>query len=188
MGWTKQIFWSIAIVATVLTAIFLVMTLFDTERDTSGSSKPSNHLWSWLDARIILSFLTVFGWLCVITSYFGWSLLQIVGGSFLMAFVLSAAPKVFTNFLRKPSLSITGDVQAALESTGQVLMPIPPHQNGFGKVQLDFRQAHYELDAITTGQEIPQGIPVRIVDVIDNRILVVEALEEETPPDGGVNK
>jgi hypothetical protein len=67
-------------------------------------------------------------------------------------------------------------MEKALASTGKVLSSIPPHRNGFGKVHLNLREAPFEIDAVTAGQEVPKGTPVRVVDILDDKIVLVEPI------------
>lgn len=178
----QQIFWSVAIVSSVLLVILLVMTLFDTDEEPASNQPPP-----WLDARLILLFFTLLGWFTVIGSYLELPLRQNVLFSVLLSFSLIFIPSLLSVFSNQPDQSnLVSDLKGAILSTGQVLQPIPPHRNGFGKVQLDHRRLPIAMDAVTAGQEIRPGAPVRVVDVIDNRILVVEPLPEEIPPDGGM--
>lgn len=178
----QQIFWSVAIVSSVLLVILLVMTLFDTDEEPASNQPPP-----WLDARLILLFFTLLGWFTVIGSYLELPLRQNVLFSVLLSFSLIFIPSLLSAFSNQPDQSnLVSDLKGAILSTGQVLQPIPPHRNGFGKVQLDHRRLPIAMDAVTAGQEIRPGAPVRVVDVIDNRILVVEPLPEEIPPDGGM--
>lgn len=173
--------------SSVLLVILLVMTLFDTD-DPHGKSKvdASSASLPWLNPRLILFFTTLFGWFSVVAFHFGLSNQQNVLFSGSLSFLLVFLPAILKNFRKSPTFGISVDLKGAVLSTGQVLQPIPPNSNGLGKVQLDHRQTHLEVDAITTGQEIQPGSPVRVVDVIDNRILVVEPLKDDLPPDGGL--
>jgi len=86
-------------------------------------------------------------------------------------------------WLLSPMLSIPSfDLDAARTSTGEVLTSIPPHRNGFGKVHLNLRAAPFEMDAVTAGEELPPGAPIRVVEVIDERVLLVEAIIEREQP------
>lgn len=178
---TQQIFWSVAIVSSVLLVILLVMTLFDTDEEPA-----SNQDAPWLDARLILLFFTLLGWFTVIGSYLELSVRQNMLFSILLSFSLVFIPSLLSGLGKRTHTRPASDLKGAILSTGQVLQPIPPHRNGFGKVQLDYRRLPIAMDAVTAGQEIRPGSPVRVVDVIDNRILVVEPLPEEIPPDGGM--
>jgi hypothetical protein len=68
------------------------------------------------------------------------------------------------------------DFHDAITSTGEVLQYIPPNKDGLGKVHLNLRKAPYELDAVSSGVELSKGMPVRVIDIIDDHILVVEPL------------
>lgn len=179
---TQQIFWSIAIVASVLLAILLVMTLFEAESEAEKTESKSE---VWFDARTILVFVTLFGWFALGGSYLVLSLVPSLLFSAFLAALFAFGFKIIAYFKQRAKAENRFDLQSALESTGQVLLSIPPHRNGFGKVQLEVRQTPCEMDAITAGQELQPGAPVRVIEVIDNRVLLVEPLQNETPPDGG---
>jgi membrane-bound ClpP family serine protease len=61
-----------------------------------------------------------------------------------------------------------------LQSVGEVAEVIPPHRTGCGKIHLNFRTGPYELEAITAGDELPAGSSIKVVDIIDERIVLVE--------------
>jgi membrane-bound ClpP family serine protease len=48
-------------------------------------------------------------------------------------------------------------------------------------VHLNLRKAPYALDAISIGAEIRPGDSVRVVDIVDEHILVVEPLQHIGP-------
>ena len=180
---TQQIFWSIAIVSSVLLVILLVMTLFTTDEERENGKAAAR---PWLDPRFTLLFTTLFGWFTVIGFYLEFPTQQNLLLAFCLGFVLAYTPVILKILRKPPTLELGLDLKGTILSTGQVLQPIPPHRNGLGKVQLDHRKAVLEMDAVTTGQEIQPGQPVRVVDIIDNRILVVEPLQDDLPPDGGL--
>lgn len=167
--------------SSVLLVILLVMTLFDTEEEAGRTAADTR-----FDPRLILLFTTLFGWLAVLGYYLDLPLRENILYPLLLAFFPTFLPAVWRYVRRRPSRDLSSELQGVILETGQVLQPIPPHRNGLGKVQLDFRQRGLAIDAVTTGQEIEPGAPVRVVDIIDNRILVVEPLPEDIPPDGGM--
>ena len=57
------------------------------------------------------------------------------------------------------------------------MVSIPPHRNGFGKVHLNVRGVPNELEAITAGQAIQPGMAVRVIDIIEDEVLVVEPVD-----------
>lgn len=65
------------------------------------------------------------------------------------------------------------------ESVGQVCevyLRIPAARSGSGKVQVSFHGSVQELPAQTEGEAIPSGTKVRVTNVVDRSILLVEKL------------
>lgn len=170
LAWQKQAFWSLAIVATILLVIRLLASLLDTEEETPALS--------WLDSRFILLFFTGLGWSGLLIFHNTYSLINSLIWSVVIGLLLSAAAR----WLYLGRKQRTPPRRGELLITGEVLQPIPPHRNGFGKVQLISRRLPYEIDAITAGQEIPRGTPVRVVEILDDRVILVEAIDHAGYP------
>lgn len=168
----QQIFWSLAIVFSILSCILVLLDLFgfDQEQEQPPNQKKSIRV---LDARTGLILFTSFGWFGVLFSAFNYEWQQSLLFAASGALVLSFLQGLIFGFPWNKEL----DIKRLVESTGQVQKTIPPHRNGVGKVHLDVRKKTYELDALTTGQELPEGAPVRVVDIVDESVLVVEPLE-----------
>lgn len=155
------------------------MSLLGIEMEQEEEDQGNKRRNRFFTPRIILVFFTILGWSAVILSNFDLSFRTsstyavCIGlfGAFLPE-LLSLMDK-HRIFRKTTEINIT----AAIESKGEVLQPIPPFQNGSGKVQLELREFPFELEAVTSGVELLPGAPIRVVDVIDNRVLLVEPLE-----------
>ena len=179
-NWAQQVFWLVAIVSSLLLAILSALSLY--ELSQASGAEPEHRSSRIFTPRTILAFSTAFGWLALALSY------QAVGLPAILLFAIAGGllAAAYTKRLIRFFLSLApgrnlGSEQL-MESTGKVLEPIPPHRNGFGKVHLNLRGAPYELEAITGGGELKPGVPVRIIGVIDGRVLLVEPLEDEGYP------
>lgn len=165
----KQAFWSIAIICTLLLGIFFVLRQFEIYQDRKDAPDPKR----WLNAQQVFLFFSILGWSSAIfmtPANWPW-MLAITGLA-----GISVVWFYHQYFSRKSKTrKKAGDYRTSI---GEVLQPIPSHRNGFGKVHLNLRTAPRELEAITAGQEIPRGTPVRVVDVIDNRVLLVEPIPQ----------
>lgn len=187
----QRIFWSVAIVSSILLFILLFISLFGVEQDGEGKGSAGRRTGRLAEPQTILIAATVFGWVAVLLSYWLSNVQLVLGISAVAALLGALLPWLLSPVLSFPSF----DADTVRTSTGQVLTSIPPHRNGFGKVHLNLRAVPFEMDAVTAGEELPPGAPVRVVEVIDERVLLVEALvdsneqeeagEEETPQDKG---
>ena len=172
----QQIFWSIAIVFSILSFILFLLNLIDFDQDMElekAKSKKNN----FVDARLTLVFLTSLGWLGVLFSGMDLSGKNTLIFAASGALLISLLQGLFFGFPWKKEL----DIKKLVASTGQVHQSIPPHRNGMGKVHLDIRRKVYEVDALTTGRALPEGVPVRVIDIVDEKIVVVEAIDKKSP-------
>jgi hypothetical protein len=68
----------------------------------------------------------------------------------------------------------TLDLKKVVYTNGEVYIPIPANKNGQGKIHIKIRGAIKELDAVTDGDTIPTGTTIRVLEVLNNDILLVE--------------
>ena len=180
LTWAEQLLWVAAVVFTILLSIFLIMEFFNDEQD-HGDTRPKI-----TGARFILTFFTFWAWTSLLAHIWEPGLLISVLDGLPFGILAGLFPYLVLR-LRKPVKKIVPsnrpefNYQEALTSTGQVLQYIPPHQEGLGRVHLNLRKAPYALDAISIGVEIRPGDSVRVVDIVDDHILVVEPLQHIGP-------
>ncbi|MCB0629743.1 MAG: hypothetical protein R2824_28965 [Saprospiraceae bacterium] len=179
LPWEKQAFWSLAIVSSILLGILFLSSLLDEEEEERAAySRPG--FFQWLDSRFVLVFFTAMGWCGLIMVQNDLSLVSSMIWSAAFALVIALLVRwldISGRRLRRKKIPEVGSIL----STGEVLKSIPPHRNGFGKVQIHDRRAHYTIDAITAGREIPRGTSVRVVDVIDGEVILVERIDPQYP-------
>ena len=180
LTWAEQLLWVAAVVFTILLSIFLIMQFFNDEPD-HGDIRPKI-----TGARFILTFFTFWAWTSLLAHIWEPGLLISVLDGLPFGILAALFPYLILR-LRKPVKKIVPsnrpefNYQEALTSTGEVLQYIPPHQEGLGRVHLNLRKAPYALDAISIGAEIRPGDSVRVVDIVNNHILVVEPLQHIGP-------
>ena len=178
-----QLYWSTAIISSMLLVILIALEFIDKDDDEQKEEEKEKRKGFYLDVpRATLVFFSAAGWAGVIGSYILYNPKTI----FILAISIGALgviiPKLISYFFPRFSRFEKFDVKNAIETTGEVLVMIPPHRNGFGKVHLNNSSAPYKLDAITAGKELRPGEPIRVVEVIDERILVVESIESPGKP------
>lgn len=55
-----------------------------------------------------------------------------------------------------------------MNCTGEVYLTIPAAQNGEGKVQIRVQGAVREYDAMTPGEQLGNGTPIRVIRTINS--------------------
>ncbi len=178
-GWWKSlsidlhIFLSISVVFSTLLIILYILSYFKIEAEIDTSADYGRERSKFLSSKFVIAFFTLFGWSGSLLSYL-WDQLSL---TFLYSFIIGAAGALFFRWLSGSSSSKKHfRIEKALSSTGKVLSSIPPHRNGFGKVHLNLSEAPYEIDAVTAGQEVPRGASIRVVEILDEKIVLVEPI------------
>lgn len=185
---TLRFYWGIAIFASVVFIIQTIMSFvgigdmdggdasLDVDLDGTADvdsldDAGSMHL---LSIRNIFYFLLGFGW----TGVSLWHTIPnrivltvvavLVGCAFVALFMLL--------FRQMMKLQHNGafDINDAVGKVCDVYLRIPAEGKGLGKVQISFNGSIQELDARTEGEILPSGSKVRVLRVIDKKVLEVE--------------
>ncbi|HKK73883.1 MAG TPA: NfeD family protein [Saprospiraceae bacterium] len=179
---SEKLLWSVAIVATLLLLILMVMRFLGYDLD---KEHPAESGVAWLDTNSILLFFTFLGWSSILAHLWEDSIvLALLYG--LPIGLLAATAPFLIKAIRK-QLPSKGKVpphfnlEETLSSTGEVLNYIPPHIKGKGKVHLNLRNAPYKLNAVSQYGALSRGVPVRVVAIMDDQTLVVEPLDGRPP-------
>lgn len=185
---TMRIYWGIAIFATLVFLIQMVMTFvgigdvdgadadFDFGGDADGGTLDAGGTLQLFSVRNVINFLLGVGWggVCLSSSIASHTLLAVAALLTGCVFVALFA------FIFKQARKLEHDGAFRIEdSVGQVAdvyLRIPAHRGGEGKVQYSFQGSVQELPAITDGEQIPSGSKVRVLEVIGSHTLLVEQL------------
>ena len=69
------------------------------------------------------------------------------------------------------------DLNEALFQTGEVYLTIPAGKRSVGKIHINIQGVMKEMDAITEGKTLATGSMIRVVEILDENLLLVEAVE-----------
>lgn len=179
---TEKLLWSVAIVATILLLILMVMRFLG--HDLEKEHAPPQKL-PWLDTNSILLFFTFFGWSSILAHLWEENILTVILSGIPVG-LLAAFAHFIISYLKKQipqKNNIPNDfnLEETLSSTGEVSRYIPPHVKGMGKVHLNLRNAPYQLNAVSQHGELPKGVPVRVIAIMDDQTLIVEPLDGRPP-------
>ena len=193
MGWstlngTQQMFWGISIIFSVLFVIQFVLSLIgldfesDTDIDVSadtdtGGDYSLDASFTLFSVRSIIAFFTFFGWTGILALNAGFGTMMAVILASLSGFAAMAMVGYMMYLFSKLGESGNIDVNEAMFQTGEVYLTIPEGKRGQGKVHINIQGVMKEMDAITEGKTIATGSNIRVVEVIDDKILVVESID-----------
>lgn len=187
-------YWGIAIVMSVVFAIQMILTFIgigDTDADGDFGADvpdsvdvPDGHA-DTLDTggamqlftiRNAVNFLLGIGW-------GGVCFAGVVGNPVLLALVallcgcaLVAAFLVMLKQLLRLESSGSYRISEAVGQSCIVYIPIPEGRSAMGKVQISFQGSVQELPAMTDGPALPSGTQVRVTQVLDGSVLLVERM------------
>ncbi len=171
----RQLAWGVAAVSTVLLFIFATLSIF-------GKPEPEARAKDPVSVRLVLPFAAFSAWGWVVASYQHISLFATIAIAVATGLAGIGISRLLMRFLSYFFNRENFDLQCADQSTGKALKTIPPHRNGFGAVHLNVRQAPFAIEAVTSGKAITPGTPVRVVGVIDEKVVLVEPIEEKDGP------
>ncbi len=175
-------FWFVAIPASVIFLIQTIITFFgadaadgveaDFDGDLSGGDAP----FQLFSLRNLINFLLGFGWTGIsfydtISNQFVLiTLAIIIGGTFVYFFFIII--KQVQKLAENNSFKITNTIN----KTAEVYLTIPEKKSGKGKVLVSVKGSVHELDAITANDALPSGSMVRVVQIENDNLLIVEKL------------
>lgn len=187
LGSIEKVFWGISIVFSVLFFIQFVLSLigldfetdtdFDVDTDTGFSPDAS---FTVLSVRSFIAFFTFFGWTGVSVLSNGGSGIWAFGMGSIAGFAaMLVVGYIMYLFARLQDDGSVFNAYEAIDEIGTVYLRIPAVQQGIGKVQIKLQGSIKEVDAVTRdGEQIPTGASIKVIDVIDEKILVVEAIDK----------
>ncbi len=181
----EQIFWGIAIVFSILFLIQFGLSLLGTDLDadadidvdsTDGSFSldPSFTL---LSVRSIIAFFTFFGWMGVLALNNGYKTGVVVAIAFAAGLCAMVVVAYLMYFFSRLAEVGNADINDLIFKNATVYLSIPGRRKGIGKIHVTLNSSLREMDAVTEGETLENGKSVKIVEIIDENVLVVEPIE-----------
>ena len=182
----ERILLYIAVPFSILTVIQLVIQFVVGGHDVSASGADiavgggadtdtgvSHHGFSIFTIGNLTYFLTMFGWAGLAASKSGAG----VGFSLTIATAAGLLTTVIVAyiFFSLNRLTETGNVQLAnaAGSSGTVYLHIPAKRSGTGLIQLTVQGQTVEMNALTDGDALKTGTPVKVEKVLDGDVALV---------------
>ncbi len=185
-----QVLWAITLSASLIFVIQTIMTFlgiggqdFDTDVDGGFDSSFNDGAFdadpsmSLLTFRNLVNFCLGFGWTAILLNERIKSTGLLIIVSVIVGVLLVAA--VMWIFKWLSGMQQTGNIdvhKSAVGCEGRVYLTVPGGREGEGKVQISINNAVREYDAVTDGDTIPTGRPIRVTEVINDYTLLVEEL------------
>ena len=182
-----KLLWGVTLTASLIFVIQTVMTFlgadadstdFDVDVDTSMDGSDLSNIDGGANLytfRNFVNFFLGFGWTAIILQPSVKSTALLVIISVLVGLALVALVMYMFKWLNSMQQSGNIDVyKAAVGCQGRCYLHIPAERSGEGKVQITIQGAVREYNAVTDGDAIKTGTPVKVVEAIDANTLLVE--------------
>jgi len=197
LTFTEQIFWTIAVVFSVLFVLQLISSIIgldfdsDVDADFNGdfggdfdSSDASGHFdvdpgFTLFSIRSIIAFFTFFGWVGVITLSSGIDIKTAIIVSFLSGLIALFFVAFILFQLIKLAETGTTDIEDALGKYGKVYIPIPAKRLGTGLVHIELGEKLMELRAVTDGEKLHTGTVIYVFKILEDNILLVGEIKDK---------
>ena len=186
-----KILWGVTLTASLIFIIQSILTFIgadagdggiDTDVDTGFDTEVADatveggtNLYTF---RNFVNFILGFGWSAIllqekITSVPVLIIVSVIIGAALVALVMYL-------FKWLSSMQQSGNInvyKTAAGCSGTVYLTIPAERKGEGKVQITINNSVREYNAVTDGDALKTGTPIRVTEVINAGTLLVEPLE-----------
>lgn len=180
----SKVYWIIAISASAIFLIQIVMTFIGVDSDSGGMDASGNADAS-IDAdhgigfqlislKNLIGFFTIFGWSGIACLDSELSVPLTIGISLFCGLLMMVIMASIFYFMGK--LMESGNVVMAsiVEKTGTVYLVIPASRKAAGKIQIQ-HQGYRTIDAMTDDTEdIPTGSVIQVTAVINDELLLVK--------------
>lgn len=184
-----KVLWGITLSASLIFVIQSIMTFvglgggdggFDGDFSTGFDdlstldADPGMNLYTF---RNLVNFLLGFGWTAILLRDRIASIAWLMVLAVLVGLALVAVVMYLFKWLNGMQQSGNIDVfRAAVGCQGRVYLTIPSERKGEGQVQITISGSVREYNAVTDGDEIKTGTPIKVVEVLNSNTLVVEEL------------
>jgi hypothetical protein len=173
----EKTLWFIALPASAVFAVQLILSFFGLAHDHDDLDVPGDgdHGFHVFTVKNFMAFASLFGWVALACLKGGMGRAASVGlGAMAGAAAMLLVASLFY-FTGKLGEDATFDVKTAVGAQGRIYIPVPAARSGSGKIQFSLGSVR-ELDAVTPGEALPTGTPVKITAVLDGSTVVVERI------------
>ncbi len=181
----EKIYWITAIISSVILLILIILTFVggdvedmsgDIDTDIDGDPGIG---FQFLSFKNLMGFFTIFGWTGISCLDSGLSKGPTIAISVICGLFMMLAMATLFYYLSKLQSSGTLKLKNALSQIGEVYLTIGANRSNIGKVSINVQGTLRELDALTEEErDLHQGDVVKVKEVTDNGILIVELLNK----------
>ena len=175
--------WVIAVTTGLIFLVQTVMTFagmdstgggMDVDFDGDFNADHDHGPFQLFTFRNFVNFLLGFSWTIIaFDGIIGNRLVLVLLGLLVGALLVAGVMYLFFA-MGKLQQSGNMDIKQAVGKTAEIYLTVPGHKNGMGKVHVQIQGTLRELDAITEGETLPSGTFVKVLAVVEDRVLLVQ--------------
>lgn len=184
MDIAEKIYWCIAIPFSLVFIFQLIMTLIGGDFDSTASTGDADVAvdgdmgigFQFISIKNLVGFFTIFSWTGIACSAAGIGTMLTIIISVAAGLLMMLIMALLIYYMGKLAEDGSMKLKNAIGKTATVYLNIPAQRASAGKVQLNFH-GFQTLDAVTDeSEELKNGSMVKVVDVINNELLLVSKL------------
>lgn len=182
LKWFPKIYWIIAIVASFLFIITIIMSFVGGDADEIGDvdaeiDGDTGIGFQFITYKNLVGFFTIFGWSGIACIDEGFSKPTTIIISLICGLIMMAIMAAMFYYMRKLSDSGTLDYKNALDQIGEVYLTVGANRSKIGKAHVRIQGALRELEALTDSEtDLKTGTVIKVTSVTPNGILIIEKL------------
>lgn len=179
-----KIYWSIALVGSLILIITLILTFIGGEVDDMGDvdteiEGDTGIGFQFITFKNLVGFFTIFGWSGIACIDAGYSKPITIVISIVCGLIMMTIMATMFYYMRKLNDSGTLDFNNAKNAVGEVYLTVGANRSKMGKAHVRIQGALRELEALTDFEtDLKSGTVIQVKDVTDNGILIVEPLNK----------
>lgn len=188
LDFLAKIYWFIAIMGSIIFIIVMIMAFVggdadDLEDIDSEIDSDVGIGFQFLTFKNLVGFFTIFGWSGIACIDAGLPMPLTIVISIISGLVMMTIMAALFFFMMKLTDSGTLKYKNAIGAIGEVYLTIGADRTKMGKVSVRVQGAVRELEALTDSfTELKSGTIIKVVDVTENGILIVDQTKKAIEP------
>lgn len=177
-----KVVWIIAIVTGLIFLVQTILTFVGMDADGGmdvdfdgdfGGDHGDHEPFQLFTFRNFINFFLGFSWTVIALRKVIPNEMLLILLSAVVGVLLVAAVMYLFYAMTKMQQSGNMDIQQAVGKTAEIYLTVPGFKKGMGKVHVQVQGTLRELDAVTEGETLVSGTLVKVLDVVEDRILLV---------------
>lgn len=182
LDWFSRIYWSIALIGSLVFAITMITTFLGSDTDDFGDvdsdiDADTGIGFQFITFKNLVGFFTIFGWsgIACLDANLAHALTLII--SITCGLIMMSIMAAMFYYMNKLNSSGTLNYDNAVNAVGEVYLTVGAQRSSIGKAHVRIQGALRELEALTDAEtELKSGTVIQVKAVTENGILIIEKL------------